>query len=1035
MNRNALLLLAAALLCVLAVGRSLGSASRADPLRELVRVQPERAFAPRLSIDTEYRPCTSLPAPENGTVPQAACGPGRDVPRAADALAAAGESSDPDSLRASALAALLWWDGTDPSLDDAIVRLGKALRLSRDPLPLLVDLSGAHLVRAERTQNPRDLVAGLNYAREALGRDSRHRAALFNAALALELLGIDEQAVRAWDAYLGTDSASAWADEARRRKAAVLKRPAPPPDPRPGAPAEEVEAFAGRDPQRARILGWDHVLGEWGRAVEAGDPARAAPLLGLAEGLGAALERRGGDATLADAVRAIHATAHGSAAYGALAWAHRAYADGQTLYDRGAHAAARDTFARIVEACPPSPVLVEWARVFHGGMMVNTKDYARAFSVFRTLLSQADSVRHPALMARAQWMWGTGLLRQGNYPEARARYQAAARGFARLGEREFFGATMALDGETAYEQGDILASYRSMHRALLVLRDYRGSVWLHNQLWVLARCAVREGMPWAAAPIEDEGFAAAMHSDLPLVRLEALLTRAELRMLVGQASGADRDLEIAAPLVEQIDSGTTREWFENTLRFSRAVAEAKTNPAGSVVRLDSAAGYFSGNVVWLLPALMQRADARLTLGDLAGATADLDTVTARIRGLSRREGDAFVRAAMIDQARNRFDQLVMLHVRAGRTEEALRALERGRVSFAPGAEVRVPAPRGRPAAPPGEVAVEYALIGDTLLTWIVRDSAVHLLRRTVDRDELLLTIERVGAALETPARAASARAGLVRLHDWLMRPVRDHLGASGTPLVILADGDIAGIPFAALLDAERGRYLLEDHPLRFAASLADAHGPAQPPPGPVGPALLVADPAFDRLEYPTLDPLPGARAETNSLRVLYPDAVVLAGRDATLAEFTARAPRASVIHYAGHAVFDDARPERSFLVLAGEGDSGRLSAETVSGMELGGVRLVVLSACRTLRSRQGRSGGFAGLSRAMLAAGAGGVVGSLWKVDDRLAQPLMLAFHREYRRTSDPARALREAQLHLLRSPDRALRSPAAWAGYRYAGR
>jgi CHAT domain-containing protein len=62
------------------------------------------------------------------------------------------------------------------------------------------------------------------------------------------------------------------------------------------------------------------------------------------------------------------------------------------------------------------------------------------------------------------------------------------------------------------------------------------------------------------------------------------------------------------------------------------------------------------------------------------------------------------------------------------------------------------------------------------------------------------------------------------------------------------------------------------------------------------------------------------------------------------------------------------------------------------------------------------------------------VVGSLREADDLRTQPLMLAFHRAYRRLGDPAAALREAQLELLRSRDPARSSPAAWAGFRYIG-
>jgi CHAT domain-containing protein len=264
--------------------------------------------------------------------------------------------------------------------------------------------------------------------------------------------------------------------------------------------------------------------------------------------------------------------------------------------------------------------------------------------------------------------------------------------------------------------------------------------------------------------------------------------------------------------------------------------------------------------------------------------------------------------------------------------------------------------------------------------------------------------------------------------------VEKRLGPPGTPLVIVVDGEIAGVPFGALLDAGRASYLVQDHPLRFAATLAEAARPA-PARDRGGPALLVADPAFDPLQYPKLDRLDDARTEVDSLRNMYPRGVVLQDSAATPGALRRHAPGAGVIHYAGHALFDDARPERSALVLAGPDTTGRFTAEAVSALRLHGVRLVVLAACSTMRAREGRSGGLAGLSGALVAAGAGGVVGSLWDADDELTQPLMLAFHRAFQRSGDPAAALREAQLEALRSRDPARSSPAAWAGFRYIGR
>jgi CHAT domain-containing protein len=633
-------------------------------------------------------------------------------------------------------------------------------------------------------------------------------------------------------------------------------------------------------------------------------------------------------------------------------------------------------------------------------------------------------------------MRGSGFVRGGHPARARAPFQLSAQLFERAGETEFMGAVLTMEGEAAFRHRDTLAAYASMHRGLALLRGYRSSGWLHNALFTLANCAAIDRLHRAASAIQDEDVAVAVRDHRLSGPVEALLGRARIRSVEGRSREAVKDLERAESIMARIRTEEPREWLAETMHFSRAVVAPGT---ASMAEMDSAVAYFTqasgpgiGNSAWLLPALLQRADLRLAREDLAGATSDLGAATALVRRLSQSLEEPSLRAAAMEQARSRFDQLAMLHLRAGDTIAALQAVERGRVSFAPGYGASALG-AGRPAAPRGQVAVEYALIGDTLLTWTLRGGDVRLLRQTVRRGDMLAMIERSVAALESPARAALARPELERLHGLLVRPVEERLGPAGTPLVILVDGEIAGVPFAALLDGRRGRYLVQDYPLRFAATLAEAARPA-PPAGPQAPALLVADPAFDPAQYPTLDRLDGARAEVDSLRTMYRASVVLQGAAATRDALRERAPGAGVIHYAGHAVFDDVRPERSALVLAGRDTTGRLTAEAVNALQLRGVRLVVLAACRTVRAREGRSGGLAGFSGALVAAGAGGVVGSLWDANDKLTQPLMLAFHRAYRRSGDPAAALREAQLELLRSRDPARRSPAAWAGFRYIG-
>jgi CHAT domain-containing protein/Tfp pilus assembly protein PilF len=135
---------------------------------------------------------------------------------------------------------------------------------------------------------------------------------------------------------------------------------------------------------------------------------------------------------------------------------------------------------------------------------------------------------------------------------------------------------------------------------------------------------------------------------------------------------------------------------------------------------------------------------------------------------------------------------------------------------------------------------------------------------------------------------------------------------------------------------------------------------------------------------------------------------------------------------------DRARPgDRNPLVLSGivlaganlpppkdlkallQDDRGILTAETIAGLPLRQLELVVLSACETgLGEVAGREGVY-GLQRAFHLAGAKNVVASLWKVDDEATAALMgLFYHKLWQEKHSPLQALRQAQLYLYRHPE-----------------
>lgn len=1024
-----LLLLAAGLALVAVVGAALRSRPELGVLDELAEAHPARMLTGRLSISVAYRACTVVRPDSGETVPHEVCGDEDARLGRLDDIAEGGSSVDGDSLRAFALLAMLRDDSTGESLDAAIDRLLRAQQLSTDRAPLLVDLSAAHLARAGRTQSARDLAQALEHALTALELDSLNPAALFNAALAQQALGLDHRAGRAWTAYLRVDSTSDWADEARERRRLLYHPPTPVP-PQVGAPLAKVRAFAIEHPREARMYGLDTLLGRWGNAWERGDTVRAAAILQLAEEIGITLRYRGGDASLFDAVGAIRAARDDRAATRALARAHRTYSAGQAMYWRLDQIAAGDSFTAVVAAHPPSPVLMRWAEVFNAASLVYAGKYSEADTKYQSLLTRIDSVRYPALAARALWNQGSARLRIPRPSEADESYRAAARLFSRAGEPEYAATNMSMAGEAAYHQLATFAAYNAYHRGVSSLRVYRDSPWLVSALLMLANLIATDGMPRAAAAVQDEDFVVAMPQQRWPGPTESLIGRAIIRGAAGRLVDARADLDRADELAQRISGREARERLGARVAYARALLGSDSV---SLAKLDSAIATLEANPLWVIPAVVQRAELRLSHGDLAGASSDLTRVTRAAQLVSQRSTDAVLRVALLERARQQFDQLVLLHFKAGEYSEALRVLERGRVSFAPGYASATVA-EGPPTAPAGQVAVEYALIGDTLLTWTVRGSDVHARRDTVNRADLRGRIERVITWLESPSRTASARPDLERLYDLLIRPVEDRLGPKDTPLVILADGEIAGIPFEVLRDSRRQQYLVENHTLRFAPTLAESGRPA-PPVRTGDHALLVADPQFDREYNARLNRLRAARAEVDSLQQVYPRHEVLEDSDATPGAFSRLAPTASVIHYAGHAEFDDAHPEWSALILTGPGAAGRLTPAAVSALDLGKVRLVVLAACQTVRAREGRSGGLAGFSGALLSAGAGGVLGSLWKADDELTQPLMIAFHRAYRESGDPAAALRTAQIQMLASTDPTRRNPAAWAGFRYIGR
>ncbi len=249
------------------------------------------------------------------------------------------------------------------------------------------------------------------------------------------------------------------------------------------------------------------------------------------------------------------------------------------------------------------------------------------------------------------------------------------------------------------------------------------------------------------------------------------------------------------------------------------------------------------------------------------------------------------------------------------------------------------------------------------------------------------------------------------------------------------DGMLFEVPFEVLLtgDAEKGApwselpYLARSYQTSYApsASILVKIQKKKKPKYNID-LLAMGDPDFTLLGDTSapLAPLPYTRAEVDNISALVKDNKkrVFLGSEATESalkqQLSQGTPR--VLHLATHGLVDPYDPVSSSVVLcpdAATGDDGYIYTLEILALPLD-VGLVVLSACESARGRVQRGEGVVGLSRAFIAAGAGGVVASLWAVSDQSTAELMSQFYAGMLgKKRSAAEALTSARLALLEHP------------------
>ncbi len=1039
-----------------------------------------RRVEPRLTGGFAYAPCR--PADDAGAlIPEVRCASRPLTEKIRETLRAIQKTAEhhatPQNLQTDALSRLVQdreqdvLTGEDRSSrrggerggDRAVEDLERALDQNPREASLWSDLTAAHLLHAERTGNPSELIDALEAADRAVALDPMRPEALFNRALVLERLFLEGAAGAAWRRYLEIEKDPAWALEGRTHLAALERPPLAE-----GSVVEmgrrlarggEVEALVRRAPKNAREAAERRLLRAWAGFALHGNQAAAARALSVARKVGQALAR-GGERMILDCVAAIDAAEGGPERLRVLAAGHLALARGRDLYERRNTQAATPLLesarAALQEGGSPAAATADFFLAICVHYQGNDPEAAATFARLQRELAGSG---HESLMAHVAWMSALLQATRGQLLDSLVNYRTAASLFDRLGEGENAGSMHTLLADSLEKLGRHRQAWQEAYYGLRAASGLGRPDDRYLAFTIASDHLLKQGRPEIALYFEDEVVSASRPSANSTLLPDAYFWRASIEHALGRTEGELDDLGQARRLIASLSDPGVRERMVHDLAAITAEAHVATDPQAAVPALTEALAYYekTGHHLLALRAHRARAHAYLRMAEPERAEADFLAALAAYERLgqpaSAAVADEELHLSFLQESEEIFDEVIAFEVERGRARAAWAFADRARTRVLPESALRtavegderqrllatepepLPLDRVLRRLPAGTTLLEYSILPDRLLVWRLRGGRCDLFSIPGTPAEL----EREVAALRrAPGREAAVEAGA--LFERLLGPPLQGI-LPGESLVVVPDKALHAVPFAALR-GPNGRYLVEDHRIVVAPSAtlyvraldheralaAAEHGPAH--------TLVFGDPAFDVTLWSDLKPLAAAAREAERIAALDPaHSLLRQGKSADKAGFLALAPDFERIHVAAHALVDGRNPLLSALVLApgAPGDSGALYAREIYQMRLPRTRLVVLAACDTGNAYLPGSEGATTLGRAFLAAGVPTVVASLWDVDDRATAQLLFRFHRELQSGADPASALRLAQIATIHD-SQAARLPADWGAFEVFG-
>jgi CHAT domain-containing protein len=946
--------------------------------------------------------------------------------------------------------------GSEAVCAAAVEILEEVVESSPDAAGPRNDLAAARWLTASRSGRIERRIAALEDATLGAEQDPGSVEAAYNLAWIQEDLSLWRKAGESYEKYLELDRESEWGRQSGTRRAALAALDSGETTERvrsevrravEHADGAAIERLVASHPQLVRELAQDELLIRWAREMESTGASSLSPGLSLT---GSALVTASRDYTVADTLPGTSLAARGNGMFHGIS----AYGQALTLLNDLDYESARPWLLTATASADPahrveSPLL-RWAGYYLALEAYQRSDYETAFGATERLLRSPDSDRYPSLVARLHRVQALMYRIRGDYPRAREKYLEAAGLSHASGELGAYADQQVSLALVLHALGDQQAAWQALGEALRLRGQLFSPIGQYRLLNAAAVMLRDEVHPSAARWFQAEAVEIAEESESPTLLVEAYRELAAIEEAAGNVEGALEALAKSSEHAADVSSPSVGRFLDLENHRRAGLVLLGVDPEAAVERLSKAVeaseaiGYQQ-----VLPGLyLASADVWLSLGREELVERDLQQAMRHVESQTEQIVLPEHRISFSAQARAVYESLVLFEWARGETSRAFAAADRPRdrlladwlLDRGDAAPERLrradtfdfTAERVVAALDDRSALVEFGLVGDRTLAWaFTAADGMRALELPSPPETLRASVRRLHEAAEIGDSEAADRE-LANLYEALIEPLA--LDSSIlSRLIVVPHDELGRVPFSSLVNGQ-GHRLFEGFAVLISPSAAATAAASTDSGVELGSAtaLIVADPSFDRKVHPELSRLEHSLREAEEVaRVYGPSSRVLTGPEATRAAFIENAPSFHVLHVASHAVASIDDPLAARIVLAASpGEPTGLTARDILELDLRGVKLVVLSTCGSAAGPVVGDASVQSLARAFLAAGAGGVVATLWRLDDAEVSSLVAHLHEEILGGTTAAEAIRTWKQGLTGSDDSGLDAKNAFEIY-----